>query len=286
MKNHENFGVSLKGIIESVKKISLKKRGIFSGDFYLSQTGLAAHFEKEWADLLLNSKNTHFEFVPFELKHLSQGDSVLVAKTLLEIIKKDSIKPESYLEIGPGLGRAFYEIVKETPSLHKGQLVEPSKHLATTLKNLFLVKSASVFPVIFGNEYLSEVSIDPVQVREPFQNFDLEIINGQFNEETNKLEMSDLVLCLNVIDQCKNPKELLDLVKAKTSPNGILAISCTYQWRKNFLGINKPPFKNLRSQFGEEWEVLKEEELPFSIRINERFWYTFLSQVLYLKRKG
>lgn len=274
----------LERISKSLYRFNLGKLSIVRKDFYLSPAGLAAYFEKEWSDLLLSPEKMNFDFAPFELKHLSRGDSKIISQTILEIANKESFRPKSYLEIGPGLGRAFYEIMKETPSLRSAKLVEPSKYLAKTLENLFLGKSSCAFPIILGNDYLSEIKIEPTTIREKFDDFDLEIINKTFDNVTGDVETSDLVLCLNVVDQCKDPEALLDLVKAKTNSGGVLVVSCTFQWQKRFLG-SKIPFTNLRTEFGEDWEVLADENLPFSIRVNERYWYTFLSQVLYLKRK-
>jgi hypothetical protein len=259
-------------------------RGLLTRDFYLARAGLAAHFEKEWGDLLLTSQTINFNFAPFEPKFLSLGDSLLVSKSILEIAEKSSWQPASVLEIGPGLGRTFYEVLKESSSIKKAQLVEPSEYLATGLKELFKGDSLCSFPLIFGNEYLSEVEVNPGSIRDPFKKIDLEIINKPFEKVLQDLVSADLVLCLNVVDQCKHPKALLDLVKAKTNVNGFLIVSCTFLWQKKYPWSKGAPFKNLRSQFGGNWEVVREDNLPFSIRVNERFWYTFLSQVLYLRR--
>lgn len=278
-----NISEQWDGLIDWCQDLN-RKLNPYSKDFYIARVGLAAYFEKDWSDLFLTPEQVPFDFPAFDLKHLSHQDSLHVSKTILDLLEKENQQPASYLEIGPGLGRVFYEIKTKTPSLKQARLVEPSKLLATGLTDLFKGYTKSVFPLVFGNEYLSEVTIDPSQISEQFRNFDLEIINKPFSRAKDEVASADLVMCLNVVDQCKNPAALIKLVKAKTNINGMLAISCTFLWQKKHPWSKKAPFKNLRSQFGNDWEILAEENVPFSIRVNERYWYTFLSQVLYLKR--
>ncbi|MGZ3724085.1 MAG: methyltransferase domain-containing protein, partial [Bdellovibrionales bacterium] len=94
----------------------------------------------------------------------------------------------------------------------------------------------------------------------------------------------DLVICSNVIDQCKEPERLVEILKKSTRDGGVLALSCSYQWQEKYIGNAVEQILNIKDLFGTGWEVLGEANLPFQFRKYERYWMNFLSHVLILKK--
>lgn len=256
-------------------------------DFYLDQRGLASYFEKEWFDKYLEqSKVTDFEFAGFNSEKLYSSFNEKIARAVIALIREKKLHPKKYLEIGPGLGRTFYEIAKETTSLKEAILIEPSENLSKSLEKIFLNRTRSPFLILKGNGDFSEVEFDSSQITSDCSHISKTILQKTFEEAQPDLPSTNLLVCLNVLDQCKNPIELLDLIKSKTVQGGILVTSCTFQWQKKYLGSDYVPFNDLGAQFDEGWEILAEMNEPFHVRLSERCWYTFLPQVLILQKKG
>lgn len=255
-------------------------------DFYLEPRGLASYFEKEWFDLYLEQANAvvDFEFSEFNPKYLYSSFNEKVARTLVTLMNEKKIQPQRYVEIGPGLGRTFYEIAKETPSIKEAILVEPSENLTKALEKIFLHGQLSPYLILKGNGGLTEIKFDSSKITSNCSHIIKTLLQKTFEEARHELEQSSLLVCLNVLDQCQAPFDLLDLIKSKTARGGILATSCTFQWQKEYLGSESVPFNDLRSQFDENWEILAEINEPFHVRISERCWYTFLPQILILKK--
>lgn len=254
-------------------------------DFYLERRGLASYFEKEWFDKYLEQNDAvDFEFAKFNPKRVYSSFNQIIAQALVALIKEKVLQPRRYLEIGPGLGRTFYEVVKETPSIEAAILVEPSENLAIALEKLFLQGKQSAFEILKGNGEFSSVLFDSSRIAQDCSHLPKIILQKTFEEAQQDLPLSNILVCLNVLDQCQNPLGLLDLIRNKTEKGGLLVTSCTFQWQKRYLGSDDIPFKDLRTQFDENWEVLAEINEPFHVRLSERCWYTFLPQVLILQK--
>lgn len=180
--------------------------------------------------------------------------------------------PESLLEIGASLGRAFYEVCKAIPSITEATLIEPSQALAGSFQQLFS-GTDSTFPIHFGNHgVMTETKIDTREIYALSKDVKRNLLTLPYELLPSEIIRHDLVICSNVIDQCKDPKALIQFLKDRTNLNGILALSCTYQWHENYLNPSEKPIVNVSTLFDERWELLGKTNLEYRFRRNERFW--------------
>lgn len=258
-------------------------------DFYIDQQWLASYFEKEWFDHVSKSDTKlSFAFPAFGKEFLYSDYNEKLIQFLKFELQKVNVKPRHLLEIGSALGRTYFEICKNIPSIKTATLVEPSQNLFKTFKKIFESNASELYPVLIGNKELSEVSFNTQDIQKDCSSVDYTLINLPFTDLSEDLPKSELVICSNVIDQCDNPFKLIEFLKSKVSDSGILALSCTYQWNEKFVGtFDYPnyPIKNINDFFTDDWTILNQTDIPFSCRRNERYWVTFLSHVSIFRRK-
>jgi hypothetical protein len=77
---------------------------------------------------------------------------------------------------------------------------------------------------------------------------------------------------------------LIELLKRKTASEGILALSCTYQWNKKYIRGDEPLITNITDLFKGGWRLIEEADIEFKCRRFERHWTTFLSHVCILQK--
>jgi SAM-dependent methyltransferase len=256
-------------------------------DFYLERRGLASYFEKEWFDYYLktNSEPVDLCFPKYDQSILYCPFNEKVSSLLVKIIEELDTKPSAFLEIGPALGRTFFETVRRLPSIQRAFLIEPSQNLALALNQLIKVGGVHSYPVLKGNHEFVERIFNSDQLKSICSHVDTTIVNLPFERTVDEAPTSDLVVCLNVLDQCDAPHELIEFLKKSTITKGVLLLACTYQWQKKYLGSNFVPITDLKEYFKDGWKVLEETNVAFSCRGNERYWQTFLPQVLILQKQ-
>jgi hypothetical protein len=94
----------------------------------------------------------------------------------------------------------------------------------------------------------------------------------------------DLVYCLNVLDQCSNPIEIIQSAMTCTKLDGVLALSCSYQWSKKHLQDLREVVTDIKSYFDDSWELLEEIDLDDKFRFNERYSKLFSCHVVLFKK--
>jgi hypothetical protein len=240
-------------------------------DFYLNERSLAAYFEKDWFDHVLRTKQNDssiFAFAQFDPSLVYSSYHEMFVSLLKQQLEQLGLQPKSVVEIGSSLGRTYFELCQSLPSLEKAVLVEPSQGLYSHFNRLFqLGPDFERFDVLNGNSELKSIWLDTRQSLSP-----------------EALGPSDLVLCSNVIDQCQQPLELVELLKNSTARDGLLAVSCTYQWQDKYIGTGTRQIPNIKELFQGDWQLLTEANIPFQFRVNERHWMTFLSHVCVWRR--
>lgn len=256
-------------------------------DFYLDKQWLASYFEKDWMDKLIEQnadKNLKFHFPRFNSSNLYSSYHERFVSLIRSASDKVSAKPTSVLEIGSSLGRTFYEIAKSFSSVENAVLVEPSENLVNTFKKVFLSEKLNQFPTLFKYKDIEDVSFDASKIRNSCAHIHLEVLDKKY-DELSGLGPFDLVVCSNVIDQCESPHSLVQMLKDKVSPNGLLAISCTYQWNDKYFKSNDEQITDIKDLFDNEWLLLGEDEIEFRCRRNERHLLTFMSHATVLQKK-
>ena len=71
-----------------------------------------------------------------------------------------------------------------------------------------------------------------------------------------------------------------------TDVNGILILSCTYQWSSKHLKDKSEAVNDINDYFGEGWVKLSEIDYEYKIRSNERYSLLFLLHAVAYQRVG
>lgn len=258
-------------------------------DFYLDQKGLAAYYEMQWLDKL--RENGVFE--PLESKSKSVPDSFIssehpqqVSRFIINTLRDGDVSPEKVIEVGTALGRNCYELVNNINSIKSVTVVEPSQRLISNFKQILINGTQCDFPYIKSLHDIGYVQFETSAIAESCEHIDFTLIEAPFVSGVTDQKF-DLVMCLNVLDQCESPLDLLAALKDATAVNGVLVLSCTYQWNKKHLKDESEAVDDINNYFGSRWVKLSEGEHEFKIRINERYSLLFLSHIVtYQKMDG
>ncbi|UTV26614.1 methyltransferase-like protein 9 [Photobacterium atrarenae] len=257
-------------------------------DFYIDPKGLAAYYEIQWLDKLrlngvteqLESKSKH---VPESFIESSHTQSV--AQFVIEAIEAENIYPKSALEVGPALGRNSYELVTNIPTIRSVTVVEPSHRLLSNFKQIIIEGAKCQFPYIKSLKELGYFEFDASPIAKACNHVAFTLIEAPF-EHGLVPKKFDLVICLNVLDQCESPKTIVEALMDATALNGMLILSCTYQWSKKHLKEESEAVDDINDYFGINWEKISEDEIEYKIRFNERYSLLFLSHVVAYKKVG
>lgn len=246
-------------------------------DFYLNERSLAAYVEKDWADHFI-SPGAGFAFAGFPQEFLysdyHERSVALLASTT------GGVPPVRGLEVGSSLGRTFYEVCRQLPSVRQMTLIEPSQNLLGTFEKIFASEAAECsLPILKGNVQTGEARLPAAKIREVCRGVERTCLNSSFMDLPLDEVTYDLVICSNVIDQTKDPERLVEFLKSKTAPGGVLLLSCTYQWQNKYIGNASKQIMNINDLFGAGWSLQAETNIPFNVRLFERHWLNFLSHV-------
>ncbi|GLQ74047.1 methyltransferase domain-containing protein [Vibrio penaeicida] len=255
-------------------------------DFYLEKKWLAGYFEIEWLDKLRElgidtplesrSKNVPDKFV---FSEHSRKTSALIA----DAVSNANISPETFLEVGVALGRNCYELAQRLPSIRSVTAVEPSQRFISNFKHLLIDGGPCDFPYIKGLGDRGFLQFDAAPIASTCSHIDFNLIESTFETGTVQ-DKFDLCVCLNVLDQCESPKNIVSALMDATKLDAILVLSCTYQWNKKHLKDENEAVDDINEYFGEAWEKLSEDEVEYKLRVNERYSYLFLSHVVIYKK--
>ncbi len=246
-------------------------------DFYLDERALAAYFEKDWAD---HFHSLPMVFAPFNTSEVYSD----YHERLGDLIAKSGVHPQSLLEVGSALGRTYFEVCKKLKSLKVATLIEPSAHLAAGFKSIFSGAELVSIPTLKGNVDLQMVKMDTRPVQTACAGVDVALLQSDYQSLSKSLGPFELTICSNVIDQCREPEQLVEFLKNSTAVGGTLVLSCTYQWQTKYIGNAVKQIKDINDLFGNEWQRLAETNIPFQLRANERHWKKFLSHILILNK--
>ena len=256
-------------------------------DFYLTSQWLAAYAEAQWADFAsdLHQDEAGGESSQVPLSFILSPFHTEVPELILQKLKAISLRPKSLLEVGSSLGRVNYEIVSSLDCIHSVYLVEPSKRLLESSKDILLKGGISRFDRVVAREN-TQFELDTSEIANSYKHLDVIAINKPATAELDVPEC-DLVVCLNVLDQCDSPNEIMAFLFDKVPPGGVLALSCSYQWNKKHLKNPEEQVNDIKQYFDENWRLLGENEFEYRFRVNERYSMLFLSHtVVFQREKG
>lgn len=240
---------------------------------------LAKYFEAHWIDYSIPNANA-----PSDIREVNSRDECSHAKKVAEKISaqilKHNIDTTTLLEVGPALGRTSFELLHSINSLMEVSFVEQSLKLHSNLEQIFTGKLVEL-PLIKDakNLYYASLSLESTFSSNHLKDIKFDFINAEF--DYSLIDKSyDLVVCLNVLDQCSSPVKLLNALKSKVNVGGVLCVSSTYQYPSKILASGELELHNLPEQFDDNWEQLEETNIDYKIRINHRCSNLFDSHLL------
>lgn len=255
-------------------------------DFYLDEKGLAAYYEMQWFDKLRESGVVE----KLESKSKRVPDSFIsseytknVAQFIIKAIRDENVSPKKIIEVGPALGRNCYELINNLPSINSVTVVEPSQRLLSNFKKIIMDGAKCDFHYIKSLNERGYLDFETSLISEACAHVDFTLIEAPFAPGVVD-ERFDLAMCLNVLDQCDSPKSLVEALKGATASNGVLVLSCSYQWNKKRLKVESDAVDDINDYFGDGWVRLSEEEHEYKIRFNERYSLLFLSHIVAYKK--
>nr|WP_275440585.1 SAM-dependent methyltransferase [Vibrio sp. Of7-15] len=247
---------------------------------------MAAYYEVQWLDKLRSSGvseqlESKSKYVPDSF--ISSNHTQNVAKFIIDSLEAESINPINALEVGAALGRNSYELVTNIPSISSVTVVEPSHRLLSNFKQILIDGTKCEFPYIKSLEELGYLDFDVSTIAKSCDHVSFTLVETPFEPGVVTKEF-DLTVCLNVLDQCESPKILVNALIDATAFNGVLVLSCTYQWNKKHLKEESEAVNDINDYFGDGWEKLSEDEHEYKIRFNERYSLLFLSHIVAYKK--
>ncbi|MBW3695503.1 SAM-dependent methyltransferase [Vibrio sp. T187] len=255
-------------------------------DFYIDQKGLAAYYEMQWFDKLrLNGMTEQLESQSKRVpdSFISSSHSKNVARFIIEALDTGNLYPKNVVEVGPALGRNCYELISNISTINAVTVVEPSKRLLSNFKQILIDGTQCKFPYIKSLKEQGYLDFDASSIASACAHVDFTLIEAPF-EHGVVTKKFGLVTCLNVLDQCESPKTLVEALMDATTLNGVLVLSCTYQWSKKHLKEANEAVDDINEYFGKGWEKLSEDENEYKIRVNDRHSLLFLSHIVAYKK--
>ena len=252
-------------------------------DYYVDERGLAMFFETHWLDILrehgnqsvLESKSRHVSDRFIVTKHFTE-----VAQSITESLKKANLHPCNLLEVGSSLGRTSYEMIKAHDAIKSVTAVEPSQAFIKAYKDILIEGKLIDFTYIKSRNELGHITFDSSLIAKACAGVKFNLINEEFNSHTADGQF-DLVICLNVLDQCPSPDVIVNALKQNVKPGGILCLSCTYQWNKKHLLDQSEAVNDINTYFEkDQWKCLSQHEHDYKFRFSERFARLFSAHLV------
>ena len=257
-------------------------------DNYSRAINLAGQIEMEWSDRLLRSFIE--EAVPLAGrigagKYLVEPSYYVQAAEWVAA-QADLGEAASMADVGAGLGRFLYELLRRAPGIRQAAYVEPSPTLFRWGERLLSAgREIPYIPYVEG--------LGRVEQHEGSRDLGLEaqlldkisLINGSADTLSANQQRYDLVSSLNVVDQCAYPSvfasEAMELVKS----GGYAVFASTYQWQERFYIEAETTFANLNDLFTDgDWSLVAEADFDYEFRRGDRHRSRFLSHHVMYRR--
>ncbi|NOH61558.1 SAM-dependent methyltransferase [Vibrio sp. RE88] len=250
-------------------------------DFYLTEKWLASYIEASWIDKCLGAEAKRPKSQNVPTQFIQSNYSIQAAQAVVKQLSKHNITPESLLEVGPACGRANYELVSSCEELKRVYLVEPSRRLLDAFTDILLTPGVSRFRALATEGV--DLELDTTSLSNKYLPLVVETFNTPASDEL-AIPQCELVVCLNVLDQCESPKQVVDYLMSRVSNGGVLVLSCTYQWNDKHLKTPSEGIDDINGYFDQRWQKLDDQEFEYRFRINERYSMLFLSHTVIYQR--
>jgi hypothetical protein len=182
------------------------------------------------------------------------------------------------VDLGGGLGRVLMELLNQLPSLVSATLAEPSPTLSQWSRAILTSETAAPrIPFVKGVGEVGWADAAEGLGLDRDALIKIRLVQGSVDAVRRHGTRFDLVMLLNVLDQCEDPLTLATDTLELAAPGGYVCVADSYQYSP------QAPFATLHELFSQsDWAFIDEVELPFAFRTGERHRHLFLSHhVLY-----
>lgn len=262
-------------------------------DSYATTDRLAIYLEIGWSDYLIEPKATSAtaEHLPYPnpledyvLPHFP----IRVAKLARSWADQQGSTIKSYCDVGGATGRTVFEINGNFSGLERLALIEPSRTFCTWAERLLKTgDELPEFPAMLraGRPALIKAHNRPPPL--PDANARLSIVNTTL-ERYQPSAKFDLVTCLNVVDRHPYPRTLIGSLANILADDGLLVISCPFDFRVETTPDRGDWIDDLKDLFGRSgsWTCVGEEQIYYEFRSSNRKWTRFASQIVCMRRQA
>lgn len=260
---------------------------ITSDEDYATLERLAIYLEIDWADYLFENPNIPEadRALPYpnpRLDRVPQTFPIEMARLARTWTDDVSLKPKRLCDVGGATGRVIFELERQFPELEQLVLVEPSKRFCEWAGRLLthdskLPDMPSIGPAGFPQWVSPQGKPPPV----PRADERLSIVNERLERYQTDTGF-DLVTCLNVMDRHPCPAEALAEIERLMNPNGLLVMSCPFDFDESTTPNTDAWINDLNVLFGGRscWSHVGEAEAFYEFRSHARSWTRFSAQVV------
>lgn len=256
-------------------------------DFYINDYQLASYFENQWLDVIKTERQIKSVSRAVPETYIHSKFHKPTSRMLIQAIQDVELSPKTYLEVGPSVGRVCFEVLGNINTFRQAVILEPSKKFLSVFENILIKGGKHTYRYISGLNQLEPIVFDSTELAKRLEHVEFDLINEVCDRSSKIMSYPefDLVVCLNVLDQCQSPVQTIETAQEKTKPGGLLAVSCSYQWQKKKMTNYNEKVSDISDYFSSDWKKIGENELEYHMRVNERFAQLFMSHVvIYQKR--
>ena len=258
-----------------------------SDDEYADSLREAIYLEIGWSDFLFqrSSHSTTAENAayPNPLYDLVAPSFYQEIAGLVEAwVRKCSLIPNNYCDIGGGPGRTIHEIGARFPNLNQLVLAEPSKIFCDWARRLLIPDGQPPeVPMLRtgGLPVWNPPHSWPPPI--PQARNRISIVNKSVEELTEDSRF-DLITCLNVVDRHPDPSSVISTISKHMNENGLLVLSSPMDFRSDTTPEQANWIDDLNTLFSrnDTWSHVGQCELLYEYRSSSRSWTRLCSQVV------
>lgn len=241
----------------------------------------------------VNCYETQQDISQMLLHHYNKDATNNDLTELATLVKDHAHTKGKALDIGCGTGRLAFELAREF------EQVDGIDFTARHIQHALQLKEQGQLRYAIDTEgelqSFHEVTLDDFGIASVVDK--LQFVQGDGHNLKPQFSDYDVIVCHRVLDQVYNPRQFLNTLTARLNPNGLLVLSCAWQWQENnvekanWLGGFKRDGENLTSiegvveVLGSEFELVKQDHIETRQLINPRRTELFSNDVLLFRKK-
>lgn len=258
-----------------------------SDDEYADSVREAIYLEIGWSDFLFqrSSHTTRVENAPYPnplYDYVAPTFYQEIAGLVEAWVRKSSLIPNNYCDIGGGPGRTIYEVGGRFPNLKQLVLAEPSSIFCDWARKLLILEGQPPeIPMLRAGG--SPVWNPPHSWPQPIPQARnrISIVKKRVEELAEDCRF-DLITCLNVVDRHPSPASVVSEISKHMNEKGLLVLSSPMDFRIDSTPVQSNWIDDLNILFSknDSWSHIGQSELFYEYRSSSRSWTRLCSQVV------